>query len=72
MENKTGFSESQSSIIELSRKMDLRYKRFKVKRKLLMDRRDNAATQMNFLRTMHNICISGDIWPILYLRQNVG
>jgi transposase len=67
MEEKIGFSESQSSILRLLRKMGSRYRRCNDRRKFLTERRDTVATRMEFLRTMHNIRSSGDTRPIFYL-----
>jgi hypothetical protein len=56
MEEKIGFSGSQSSILRLLRKMGFRYRRCNYGRTFLMERRDIAVARMEFLRTMHNIC----------------
>jgi hypothetical protein len=69
MEEKTGFSGSQSSILRLLRKMGFRYRRCNVERKFLVERRDIVVTRMEFLRTMHNIRSSGDTQPIFYLDE---
>jgi transposase len=69
MEEKIGFSGSQSSVLRLLRKMGFRYRRCSDGREFLMERRDIVITRMEFLRTMHNICSSGDIWPIFYLDE---
>jgi hypothetical protein len=55
MEEKIGFSGSQSSILRLLRETGFRYRRCNDGRKCFMERRDIAVARMEFLRTMHNI-----------------
>jgi hypothetical protein len=64
MEEKTGFSGSESSVLRVVlREMGFWYRKF------LMERRDTVATRMEFLRTKHNIRLSGNTWPIFHLDE---
>jgi transposase len=55
VEEKIGFSGSQSLILRLLRKMGFRYRKCNYGRKFLMERRDIVLARMEFLRTIHNI-----------------
>jgi hypothetical protein len=61
-----GYQGSSSSTLRILKRLGFRYKKTNDRRKFLMERSDIVAARLTFLRTMHQIRVSGDKRPVFY------
>lgn len=69
LREKISYNGSVSSTKRLLKQLGFRYRKTHDGRKFLMEREDIVAARLKFLRKIHNIRVTGDTRPILYLDE---